>query len=269
MPLPRPRSGARALGALAGAAIALGAPAVASAHGLSPTYQSPLPLAVYLVGAATTVALSFLFVLARDMRAAPTDPGHVVGVPGWLRFGLRAIGLIGWAWIMVQGIAGGSSDGAVAPLFLWIYGWVGVALISALIFPVWEWLDPFATLHDIGAWVLRRDRRARLGTVAAPGRPPPLAGRGRVRVLRVAGARRRPGRPHPHHRPRRVHGPHPRADGPVRPRHVAGERRDVHGLVPDPQPARGDRRGPGRRRGGGPGRRRRARPCSAGRSPPA
>ncbi len=56
-------------------------PAVASAHGLSATYQSPLPLAVYLVGAATTVGLSFLFVLARDMRAVPTDAGHVVAVP--------------------------------------------------------------------------------------------------------------------------------------------------------------------------------------------
>jgi hypothetical protein len=154
---PGPRAGgAHAAGVLAGVAIALGAPAVASAHGLSPTYQSPLPLAVYLVGAATTVGLSFLFVLARDMRAAPTDTGHVVAVPGWLRMALRAIGLTGWGWIMAQGIAGGSSDGAVAPLFLWIYGWVGIALITALLFPVWEWLDPFATLHDIGAWVLRR-----------------------------------------------------------------------------------------------------------------
>src|SRR5262249_9355278 len=110
----------------------------------------------YLVGAATTVALSFLFVLARDMRAAPSEPGRVVGVPGWLRVALRVVGLVGWAWILAQGIAGGSSDGAVAPIFLWISGWVGVAVLSALVFPVWEWLDPFTTLHDIGAWVLDR-----------------------------------------------------------------------------------------------------------------
>ena len=151
----RLRPGSRAAGVLAGTAATLAAPAVASAHGLSATYQSPLPLAVYLVGAATTVGLSFLFVLARDMRAAPTDPGHRVAFAGWARLALRAIGLLAWAWIMAQGIAGGSSDGAVAPLFLWIYGWVGLALISALLFPIWEWLDPFATLHDIGAWLLR------------------------------------------------------------------------------------------------------------------
>ena len=41
-------------------------------------------------------------------------------------------------------------------LFLWIFGWVGIAILSSLVFPVWEWLDPFTTLHDIGAWVLHR-----------------------------------------------------------------------------------------------------------------
>ncbi len=134
----------------------LGGPVVALAHGLSSAYQSPLPLTVYLVGAAATVALSFVFVLARDMRAAAVPPGRVVPVPAVVRYGLRAIGLIGWAWIMVQGIAGGTSDAAVASLFLWVYGWVGVAILSALVFPVWEWMDPFATLHDIGAAGLRR-----------------------------------------------------------------------------------------------------------------
>jgi hypothetical protein len=77
-------------------------------------------------------------------------------VPAWLRVVLRVVGVVGWAWIIAQGLAGGSSDGAVAPIFLWIYGWVAVAVLSALVFPVWEWLDPFTTLHDIGAWVLRR-----------------------------------------------------------------------------------------------------------------
>jgi hypothetical protein len=145
----------RAPGALVALGVALGLPAVAAAHGLSPIYQSPLPLAVYLVGAATTVALSFVFVLARDVRATAIDEGHVVRVPAALRLVLRVIGLAGWAWIVAQAIAGGSSDAAVATLFLWVYGWVGVAMASALLFPVWEWIDPFATIHDILAWVLR------------------------------------------------------------------------------------------------------------------
>ena len=146
----------RTIGALAGFLLVAGVPAVVAAHGLSPIYESPLPLAVYLVGAAATVALSFVFVLARDMRAGPPPETRIATVPVVVRVGLRIVGLAAWAWIMVQGIAGGSSDAAVATLFLWVYGWVGVAALSAFVGPVWEWLDPFATLHDILAWILGR-----------------------------------------------------------------------------------------------------------------
>ena len=147
---------ARLAGVAAALVAVLAAPAAVAAHGLSPRYESPLPLAVYLVGAGTAVALSFVFVLARDMRAAEVPAGRLVTVPAVVRLLLRAVGLVGWAWIMAQGVAGGSSDAAVAVLFLWVYSWVGVAMLSALVGPVWEWLDPFATLYDLIAWVLRR-----------------------------------------------------------------------------------------------------------------
>jgi hypothetical protein len=150
-----PGSLPRAAGVALGLGALFGGPAIAAAHGLSPVYQSPLPLSVYLVGAAVTVALSFLFVLARDVRAPEIVDGRLVRVPAGLRLVLRAIGLIGWAWIVAQALAGGSSDAAVAPLFLWVFGWVGIAFCSALLFPVWEWLDPFATIHDLLAWLLR------------------------------------------------------------------------------------------------------------------
>ena len=138
-------------------AVALALPATAAAHTLNATYESRLPLAVYLVGAATTVALSFAFVIVRDVRAAAppaTGPAHLPPAP--LRYALRAAGLIGWAWIVAQGLAGGSSDGSVATLFLWVYGWVGIALVSAAIGPAWHFLDPFSTLYDLGAAVVGR-----------------------------------------------------------------------------------------------------------------
>ena len=59
---------------------ALVLPATVAAHTLNATYTSRLPLAVYLVGAAPTVALSFVFVIVRDVRAAPPDltaTGHL------------------------------------------------------------------------------------------------------------------------------------------------------------------------------------------------
>ena len=132
-------------------------PAAAFAHSLDVTYQSRLPLIIYLIGAAMAVALSFAFLLLADVRA---DPPSATGTgrlpPRWLRTGLRALGLIGWGWIVLQGIFGGDSAGDVSSLFLWVYGWVGVAAVSALIWPVWHWLDPFTTLFDIGAAVARR-----------------------------------------------------------------------------------------------------------------
>jgi len=145
-------------GAIGGALLlALLVPGVALGHALSTTYQSRLPLAVYVVGAAATVALSFIFVLVRDVRAERPEPprdGHLP--PAVVRHGLRALGLIAWSWIIAQGILGGSSDATVSTLFLWVYGWVGVAILSMAVGPVWHFLDPFSTLHDIGAAVLRR-----------------------------------------------------------------------------------------------------------------
>jgi len=146
----------------AGAAIAVGAmllalPTPALAHQLVGRLDSPLPLVVYLAGAAMAVALSFAFVLLRDVRApeAIGEP-RLVRAPGWLVAGFRALGLIAWLWIVAQTIVGGSSTASVAPLFLWVYGWVGVAMLSAFVGPVWPWLDPFSTLFDIGAAITGR-----------------------------------------------------------------------------------------------------------------
>jgi hypothetical protein len=146
------------VGTLAGAVlVALAAPAAVLAHSLNATYTSRLPLAVYLAGAAATVALSFIFVLVRDVRAERPDASGAGRLPpAWLRIVLRVVGLVAWIWIVAQGIAGGSSAADVATLFLWVYGWVGVAAVSALVGPIWHFLDPFSTLFDIGAWVVRR-----------------------------------------------------------------------------------------------------------------
>lgn len=79
---------------IAGALVlALVLPASAAAHSVNATFESRLSLAVYLVGAATTVALSFAFVIVRDVRAAaPPATGSGSLPPAPLRLALRATG---------------------------------------------------------------------------------------------------------------------------------------------------------------------------------
>ena len=76
-----------------------------------------------------------MFVLARDIRATPIETGRVVHVPAALRVALRSIGLVGWAWIVAQGDRRRVVGWRVATLFLWVYGWVGIAVLSALLVP--------------------------------------------------------------------------------------------------------------------------------------
>jgi hypothetical protein len=127
-----------------------------SAHALHGNVDAPLPLAAYLLGAAVAVALSFVFVAISDGSPTPeSEPGRIRVIWRPVRWLLRLVGLTAWAWIMLQTLAGGSSDAEVASLLLWVYGWIGLALVSALLGPAWAWLDPFSTLYDLIAAVFR------------------------------------------------------------------------------------------------------------------
>ena len=150
--------------AIVGFAVTAGVPTVVVAHSLTGRYESPLPLWAYLTGGGLAVALSFAIVLVRV--DVPTDVVRPAGgsarlrlVPRWLAASLRAIGLVAWLWIMAQGIVGSSnSDADVSSLFVWTYGWVVLPILCALIGPVWDLIDPFVTLHDGAAALLRRLR---------------------------------------------------------------------------------------------------------------
>lgn len=148
----------RRLAPLVGVVIYFLVPAPALAHGLLGRIESPLPLAVYLTGAALAVGLSFLLVLARDIAPPSDRVGLPRKIPTWLTVGLRLIGLVGWLWIVAQLLVGGTSAADVSTLFLWVYGWVGIAILSAFVGPVWHWIDPFSTFFDLGAALLRRAR---------------------------------------------------------------------------------------------------------------
>jgi hypothetical protein len=152
-----------------GFAIALAAvPATASAHTINEKYEAPLPLVAYVAGAALAVGMSFVFVSLRQQSNPPNVAlGRVRNVSPIIRWPLRALGLIAWVWIMAQAFFGGNDPSAdVGQIFLWIYGWIGVALISALWGPIWAWLDPFSTMHML---LVGTGRRLRLLSNPEPG----------------------------------------------------------------------------------------------------
>ncbi len=127
------------------------------AHQIGDTFRSPLPLAVYVLGAAIAVGVSFALSFRTDaVVERPTSP-IIRRFPRLARSTLRFIGVMAWLWIIVQVlIVGGSSDADVSSLFLWVYGWVGLALVSAFVGPVWSWLDPFLSGFDLMAAAIRR-----------------------------------------------------------------------------------------------------------------
>jgi hypothetical protein len=146
-------------------------------------------LVAYVAGAAFAVAMSFIFVIYRNARPPRTEVSETRDVPRWLRLAFQAVGLVAWLWIVVQTLVGGAGNGDVASLFLWTYGWIGVALISALLGPAWAWLDPFTTLHKIIGAVGARLGVARSVPAAYPqrlGQWPAVVGLGLVIWLELA-----------------------------------------------------------------------------------
>lgn len=147
------------LAGFAGALLALleSQPSPVLAHSISGRFPSPLPLGAYLAGAAVAVALSFGLVLTREPISLRTGGHRTLHVPGVLRAFLRVIGLIGWAAVLLETVlVAEPGDADVGSLFLWVYGWVGVAVLSALVGPVWTWLDPFDSLARGAAWLMHR-----------------------------------------------------------------------------------------------------------------
>ena len=145
----------------AGLTSAPAVPALVHSHRIDGGVGPPLPLPVYLAAGALAVGTSFALLA---WRGAPgTRPAlGVVGpsrtLPSRLVVPLRSVGLLAWTWVAAATVIGGPSASELGSLVLWVYGWVGVAFVSALLGPAWAWLDPIATLHDIAAGVGRRLR---------------------------------------------------------------------------------------------------------------
>jgi hypothetical protein len=145
------------------------------AHGFGQRYELPLPLTLYLYGAAAAVLLSFavfaLFVRHRPAPRAGERPnlianplGRIIGHPV-LALLLRLAVLALFAVVILAGLIGEQNPYRnIAPTLVWIIWWVGLAYVAAFAGDIWALVNPWRTLFD-GVQCLYR----RLGGRDGPG----------------------------------------------------------------------------------------------------
>ena len=160
--------------ATAAALLAALVPGPVAAHAIGGTFQLPVPLWLYLIGAGAAVAASFVVITlvsrrARSEVAYSTRPVPI-GVASAMRTGLRALGMAWWYGAIGVGILVGDISPLPAVLF-WIGIWVGLPIVAVLFGNPWPSLSPFRTTYAALASIAARAgiERLDLGFRYAPG----------------------------------------------------------------------------------------------------
>src|SRR5262249_55492880 len=122
----------------------LAAAGPAAAHGFGQRYDLPIPLAFYIWGAGATVALSFvgfgLFLRAEHGFLTWDVDGQARGrLVGALAAVVRALASGMLLLVIVAGLFGNQDPiRNIAPVMIWVIGWVGLAYLSVLLGDVWR-----------------------------------------------------------------------------------------------------------------------------------
>lgn len=148
--------------AMAAAMGLLSSPVLAHAFGVR--YDLPIPLGLYLSGAGAAVLLSFI-VMARFFRDSDdtekTGDIDLLNIPGLAWLGapftlnlVRVLAVAIFALLLAAGLFGNADPlRNIAPTFIWIFWWVGMAFISALFGNLWALVNPWDILFT---WLERR-----------------------------------------------------------------------------------------------------------------
>lgn len=148
----RPRALAAASGAAALAGLALLLPATAAAHGFERPYSLPVPLWLYLAGAAAAVAASFIVAALAIRQPSPEPRYPMLSLPRTLSSAVAllfvVIGLVWWVAIISGGLTGALHPFLPA-VFLWVLLWVGVPIVSVVLGNPWPALSPFRSIFGL------------------------------------------------------------------------------------------------------------------------
>jgi len=129
------------------------------AHGFGERYDLPVPLNLYLLGAALTVLFSFVIIaiFIKGERLAYNYPSvGIISRPNfvyWVAFGfiqllkLFAIGML--ILIIVSGFYGQQNPFEnIAPTAVWVIWWVGFSYVAGLLGNLWAAINPWSSLFD-------------------------------------------------------------------------------------------------------------------------
>lgn len=119
------------------------------AHGVGRVYELPVPLYLYLFGAAATVAASFVIAIGTsglrtitDRRLGGSGASEVVGTI------LKVIGLVTFVLTIATGITNPERGLTPATLMFWVVLIVMMLVTNALLNGAWTATDPWTTLES-------------------------------------------------------------------------------------------------------------------------
>ncbi|HWZ73846.1 MAG TPA: hypothetical protein VN326_20500 [Casimicrobiaceae bacterium] len=148
-------------------------------HGFGLRYDLPLPLALWIIGAACAILLSFL-VVAIAVRAnasveAPAQPNllrwqidNTLAGPN-IRLIAQLLSVAALILVVVAGIIGDQTPTRnLAPTAIWIAWWVGFCYLSAFVGNVWSVVNPWAAIFDWCERILSKPRAPRRAKVNWP-----------------------------------------------------------------------------------------------------
>ncbi len=145
----------------------------ARAHAFGARYDLPLPLDLFLLGAGGAVALSFV-VLALFFRVRPERSDRpridLLGLapmrwllrPAVLAV-VRVVSVALFLLVLAAGFFGDQDTAAnIAPTFVWVLWWVGLAYVAALVGNPWPAINPWSIVFaGVEKWLRRLGSRGR------------------------------------------------------------------------------------------------------------
>ncbi len=131
----------------------------AAAHGFGQRYDLPVPLSLYLGGAAAAVLFSFLLlgVFLRGAQGAHRYPR--INLLRWAPFrlithpavlvGVKAASVSVFALFLAVGLFGNQHPlRNLAPTLVWVIWWVGLSYVSALAGNLWAVINPWRAVFE-------------------------------------------------------------------------------------------------------------------------